>query len=128
MHSEKVFRANRTEKVGAFTANKTQKGGLYRGTYPYCFNIRVPPRGLHDDLDRLSVLEDQWDMEFNPHKSQVVRVITSKKIVFFDSVYTLHGQILELVTSARYLGVDISSGLSWNSHIDCITGNASRAH
>ena len=28
------------------------------------------------------------------------------------------------MTSARYLGVDISSGLSWNSHIDRITGNA----
>ena len=27
-----------TEKVGAFRANKTQKGGLYRGTYPYYFN------------------------------------------------------------------------------------------
>ena len=48
MHSEKVgaFRANRTEKVGAFRANKTNKkrgGGLYRGPYPYYFNMRVPP-------------------------------------------------------------------------------------
>ena len=50
MHSEKMsaFRANRTEKVGAFRANKTQKkgGGLYCGTYPYYFNMRVSPR--HD--------------------------------------------------------------------------------
>ena len=55
---------------------------------------------------------------------------TSKKII--NSVYTLHGQILKVVksaryvTSARYLGVDVSSGLSWNSHIDRITGNANR--
>ena len=77
-------------------------------------------RALQTDLDRLSVWEDQWDMEFNP--SKVVRVTTSKKII--NSVYTLHGQILEAVTSARYLGVDISSGLSWNSHIDRITENA----
>ena len=65
-------------------------------------------------------------MEFNPSKCQVVRVTTSKKII--NSVYTLHGQILEVVTSTRYLGVDISSGLSWNSHIhvDRITGNANR--
>ena len=46
MHSEKVgaFRTNRTENVGAFRANKTKKnggglGGLYRGTYPYCFKM-----------------------------------------------------------------------------------------
>ena len=42
MHSEKVV-ANRTEKVGAFIANKTKKGGFYRSTYPYCFNMGVPP-------------------------------------------------------------------------------------
>ena len=28
--------------------------------------------------------------------------------------------------SAKYLGVDISSCLSWNSNIDCITGYANR--
>ena len=38
----------------------------------------------------------------------------------------MHGQVLEVVASARYLGVDISSVLSWNSHIDRITGNANR--
>ena len=32
----------------------------------------------------------------------------------------------KVVTSAKYLGVDISSDLSWNSHIDRITGNANR--
>ena len=49
VHSEKVgaFRANRTEKLGAITADKTQKkgGGLYRGTYPHCFNMGVHPPG-----------------------------------------------------------------------------------
>ena len=50
VHSEKVgaFRATQPEKVGAFRANKTKKkkaggGGGYRGTYPYCFNMGVPP-------------------------------------------------------------------------------------
>ena len=61
-------------------------------------------------------------MEFNPSKCQVVRVTTAKEVI--KSVYTLHGQVLEVVTSARYLGVDISSGLTWNSHIDRITGKA----
>ena len=63
-------------------------------------------------------------MEFNPSKCQLVRVTTARKAI--NTVYTLHGLILEVVTSAKYLGVEISSGLSWNSHIDRITGNANR--
>ena len=77
---------------------------------------------LQNDLDKLSLCESQWDMEFNPSKCQVVRVTTAKKAI--NTVCTL--QILEVVTSAKYLGVDISSGLSWNSNIDRITGNANR--
>ena len=75
-------------------------------------------------LDRLSVWEDRWDMEFNPSKCQVVRVTTSRKLI--NVTYTLHCQVLEVVTSAKYLGVDISSCLSWNPHIDRITKNATR--
>ena len=80
---------------------------------------------LQTDLDRLSVWENQWDMEFNPSKCQVVRVTTSRSEVI-TTVYMLHGQVLEVVTSARYLGVDISSVLSWNTHIDRITASANR--
>ena len=77
-----------------------------------------------NDLNRLSMWESQWDMEFNPPKCQVVRVTTARKAI--NTVYRLHGQVLDVVTSAKYLGVDISGGLSWNSHIDRITGNANR--
>ena len=68
------------------------------------------------DLDTLSVWESKWDMEFNPSKCQVVRVTTSRNPINYQ--YHLHGQVLEFVTSARYLGVDTSSVLSWNSLID----------
>ena len=30
-------------QVGVFRANKTQKGGLNRGTYPFCFNMGNTP-------------------------------------------------------------------------------------
>ena len=66
-------------------------------------------------------------MEFNPSKCQVVRVTSSRNP--FNFSYTLHGQVLEIVTSAKYLGVDIScisSGLSWNPHIDRISKTATR--
>ena len=79
---------------------------------------------LQQDLDRLSVWESDWDMEFNPSKCQVVQVTGYKKPI--NAAYKLHGVILETVTWARYLGVDISSNLSWGSHIDRITGAANR--
>ena len=60
-------------------------------------------------------------MEFNPSKCQVVCVTGFKKTVKTD--YVLHGQVFESVLCARYLGVDISSGLTWNSHVDCGTAN-----
>ena len=44
----------------------------------------------------------------------------------YPSQYTLHGQVLESVDSAKYLGVNISQDLSWNHHINEITGKANR--
>ena len=41
--------------------------------------------------------------------------------------YSLHGQNLEVVNSARYLGVDIASYLSWKPHITRITNNANKS-
>ena len=79
---------------------------------------------LQSDLDILSMWETRWDMEFNPSKCQVVHVAGSKRPVKRD--YILHSQVLESVTCAKYLGVDISCSLTWNSHIDRITGSANR--
>ena len=54
-------------------------------------------------------------MQFNPSKCQVVQMTGSKNP--HKSEYIHHGQALEPVTCARYPGVDISSNVSWNSHI-----------
>ena len=66
--------------------------------------------------------ESRWDMEFNPSKCQVVQVTTSRKAS--NSSYILHGHVLEVISCARYLGVDISNCLSWNPHIDRIASKA----
>ena len=57
---------------------------------------------LHRDLDRLQTWEARWDMEFNPSKCKVVRVTSSRDPL--QTQYILHGQVLEAVSSARYLG------------------------
>ena len=74
---------------------------------------------LQTDFDILSAWETRWDMEFNPSKCQVVHVTGSRKTV------KLHGQVLESVPCARYLGVDISR-LTRNSHIDHVTAYSNR--
>ena len=63
-------------------------------------------------------------MEFNSSNGQVVQVIGSRKPINAD--YILHGVILETVTWARYLEVDISRNLSRCSHIDRITCTANK--
>ena len=66
---------------------------------------------LQSDLDILSMWETRWGMEFNPSKCQVVHVAGSKRPVKRD--YILHGQVLESVTCAKYLGVDISGSFGF---------------
>ena len=59
-------------------------------------------RVLQNDLDSLSFWEPRGDIEFNPSKRQVVRVTSSRRPI--NTLYFLHGQVLEVVTSARHLG------------------------
>ena len=79
---------------------------------------------LQRDLDKLLVWECDWDMEFNPSKCQVMQGTGSRKPI--SATYKPHGEILETVSCARYLGVDVSGNLSWGSHIDMITNSANR--
>ena len=72
---------------------------------------------LQQDLDRLSRWEIARDMEFNPSKCQVVQVTGSRNPIS-ASLYRLHGEILETVSCAKYLWVDITRNLSWDSHLE----------
>ena len=80
---------------------------------------------LQDDLDILQDWEHEWDMEFNPSKCHVIRVTRSRSPL--PTSYTLHGQTLEVVSCARYQGVDISNDLSWKSHITRISNTANKS-
>ena len=80
---------------------------------------------LQNDLNKLQEWEQLWDMEFNPSKCQVLRIARSRKPI--NRNYTMHGQVLESVDHARYLGVDISSDLNFSHHINRITASASKS-
>ena len=77
---------------------------------------------LQKDLDNLESWSDKWDMEFNPSKCQVIHITRSKNPI--PTQYTLHNYILEYVSLAKYLGVDISSELSCDTHIHRICKKA----
>ena len=63
---------------------------------------------LQQDMDRLSVWESQWDMEFYPSNCQVVRVTTSRETSNRQCTsLVMHGHVQEVVSSGRYFGVDI---------------------
>ena len=61
-------------------------------------------------------------MSFNPAKCEALRVSRKSNIIPFT--YTIHNQPLELVNSAKYLGVTFSSKLEWKPHISNITKKA----
>ena len=64
-------------------------------------------------------------MELNPSKYQVIHA-TRKKNPIPSQKYFLHDILLESVTSAKYLGVDISHDMLWDAHINRSTKKANQ--
>ena len=61
-------------------------------------------------------------MSFHPEKCKVLTISRKKQPIMTS--YTLHGQQLEHVTTAKYLGVSITSDMNWNQHISNICKKA----
>ena len=81
-------------------------------------------RILQRDLQQLEFWEQTWQMDFNASKCHVLSVSKKKKPIV--STYILHGEQLQQVNSAKYLGVEISQDLSWSKHINNITSKANK--
>lgn len=81
---------------------------------------------LQSDLDKLVEWEKKWSMEFHPDKCKVLRITNKRNII--DSEYQIHGQQLEIVKKAKYLGVTMQKDLKWNTHISnmCTKANNTR--
>jgi hypothetical protein len=67
------------------------------------------------DLNKLQDWEDRWLNQINLDKCEVLRVTNRKSPTVAE--YKIHGQVLNTVDSAKYLGLTIHKNLSWNTHI-----------
>ncbi len=80
---------------------------------------------LQEDLDKLVAWADKWQMKFNATKCYVLRITNKKNPTLHN--YTMHGHILEVVDQNPYLGVQFTSHLKWDTHIDNIVSKANRS-
>ena len=79
---------------------------------------------LQEDLRSLEEWERHRCMSFNATKCSSIAITRKQKKVLHQ--YSLHNQILECVDSATYLGVELSSNLTWANHINKTCHKANR--
>ena len=71
---------------------------------------------LQNDLPSRTGKDVGIPMEFNPSKRPVIRITRSRTPI--PTSYSLHGEILETVEHAKYLGVSVGSKLNWDVHVN----------
>ena len=86
---------------------------------------KINTAALQEDLNTLDKWTKKWKMSFNLEKCHVIPVTRNKTIT--KTQYILHGQPLQTVSQAKYLGITITSDLRWNAHINSISSKANRS-
>ena len=69
---------------------------------------------MQRDLDALM----DWGLKFNAIKCNIMRVSRSPKPL--QHFYSLGSEILQEVSDAKYLGIQIDNKLDWNKHISTV--------
>ena len=78
-------------------------------------------RILQDDLNKLDQWEEAWLMKSyfaKCHSKRVTKHPLPKQITLD---YSLHTQVLENVSPAKYLGITVTIDLDWGQHINSFT-------
>jgi len=79
---------------------------------------------LQADLNNLIRWSTTWGMLFNIRKCNAMSITNKRSPVVFN--YEMEDTPLERVTDTIYLGVTLSSNLSWKSHIEKACSSADR--
>jgi len=80
---------------------------------------------LQSDLDKIAKWCEENKMSLNVTKCKVMNVCRLHAVSGFD--YTLNDCILETVSKYKYLGIFITSNLSWDTHVNYICSRANRS-
>ncbi|KAM7303245.1 reverse transcriptase family protein [Ixodes scapularis] len=78
---------------------------------------------IQSDINAISSWCDAWHMKLNTMKCKTMRI--SRKAALCPN-YFLSNNILENVSTYKYLGVHISPDLSWKTHTEYIVNNSNR--
>lgn len=78
---------------------------------------------LQNDLDRIYDWTKKWLLRLNPPKCKHIRIHRSGANIL-ETSYSIGGFPVPLVKEADYLGVTITSNLTWNNHIQKVSNNA----
>jgi len=79
---------------------------------------------MQSDIDCLFEWSKAWHMTFNIDKCNILSITRSRN--FQKPTYNLGHSILQNIDNFKYLGVTISSDLSWHAHINNITNRSTK--
>ena len=80
---------------------------------------------LQNDISKLESWANTWEMRFQPAKCSILQ-LTRNKTRKIDANYMLKQTLLEKVKTTKYLGVNLSCDLKWNTHVQktCAKANS----
>ena len=77
---------------------------------------------LQQDLSALELWGDTWGMCFNATKCNIMHISCYHNTL--TRIYSLCNHVLSEVDAAKYLGINLSSELSWSPHVSCVVSKA----
>ena len=81
-------------------------------------------RQLQQDLDTMIEWSNTWLMRFNAAKCHLIKITRQRK--YLSTKYNINGSKLQEVSHLPLLIVELSSDLTWKTHICNITSKANR--
>ena len=120
MFISKTHTAGERKQLVRFCCQYSKHSPVYRVT-----RSAQDPTILQEDFHQLELWEDKWQMQFNADKCEVIQ-ITKKRNPITEN-YTIHGQQLQIVNNAKYLGATLRSDLPWNQHVNITVKKATNS-
>ena len=109
--------------INDITQNLTSKVRLYADdTLIYRNILNEQDVVALQDLNTIMKWSVDWQMTFNPSKSEFLRI--TNKVNYISSDYYLRNCHIPLVNHVKYLGVIIEKHLNWSDHVNMITAKA----